>query len=442
MGHRLHLVVCNGLGLWLRKQSKSSLSNTPTASNTDPNDVDSDEDDYTDDLVFTSHSSSLENSSNSVGSLVQSFDASDDSLTNETDRDTTAKENSVDEGPDNLSIDITDNWSIDVVEEFDPFIGELIQQSVGVVMKKCRSMVKLVNKSSILMNYVISLKKQFNICCSLQLDCKGRWSSTHHLIQVILLYRRIINNINSEKHDIGLNIKQTNKISSIELDQFDWKILEILETLLRPFEQATNLISGSQYPTIGIAYFAITQKREFFDDSTNIGLHDMRMFVQLKQLLLKQIEKYFIEKDEQWNVMKVTILEHVELNKNLSCIKNYAYFDPIGFGCLSRRERRAIEVNLIDIQQQYADQEIDEEEINQVELTLNKRQKSNQSPASSMMKFLSSVGKRNLPSSSDARTTTKNKFNEEIITYGTLAQKEYSSIIVGEKEPDVVSAMQ
>jgi hypothetical protein len=237
-------------------------------------------------------------------------------------------------------------------------------------------------------------------------------------------------NINSEKYDIGLTKKQTNKISSIELDQFDWNMLEIMDIMFGTFVEATSLISGSQYSTIGIAYFAFVQIREFLEDTNDIGINDMNLFIQLKQLLLKQIEKDFIEKDEQWEIRKVRFFVFLDLMKNLSYVKNYAYFDPIGYGCL---KRRAVEVNIMDRYEQYVSQETDEED---------PKEKSKPSSKSSMTKFLHSIGKKQLPSSFNIKSTTKNKLNEEMMTYRSLAQKEYNSIVAGDKKPDVVSAME
>jgi hypothetical protein len=210
----------------------------------------------------------------------------------------------------------------------------------------------------------------------------------------MLIYTKIINKINSEKYDIGLNKKQTNKISSIELDQFDLKMLELMEIVLGPIAQATNMISGSQYPTVGIAYFATIQIREFLEDFNDIGLYDTKIFIHLKEILLKQVEKYFVGKDEQWDMMKVRLLVLIYSMKNLSFIKTFAYFDPIGYGCLTRRERRAIEANIMDIQEQRVNQEIDEEEPNASESTSNKKQKAKKSSTSSMAKFLTSLGKK------------------------------------------------
>ncbi len=286
----------------------TTTTNAPTTTTADSNDMDSDEEDYTDDIQINPHSPSLDNLLNSNELLDQSFDNSN-SLNNNSDQTNITNKNFVDEELDEFSIDITDNWSVGVIEELDPITGERIQQNIGALMRKCRSMVKMMTKSSILMNYVMNLKKEFNISLSIQLDCKSRWSSTHFLIEVMLLYKKIINKINSEKYDIGLNKKQTTKLSAIELDQFDWKILDMLNIILKPFVEATNMVSGSQYPTIGVAYFAIMQIREFLDDYDTVDndIHDMNIYIQLKQLLLIQLEKYFIDKEEQWEILKVNI---------------------------------------------------------------------------------------------------------------------------------------
>lgn len=290
----------------------------PTISNFDLDANDSDEEDYTDDLQMNPPSSAPDDSSNSMEVVEESSGTSNNDLNTDLDSNSIVNEDFDDEEPENLSMDSMDNWSADVIEELDTLTGEIIQQDIGILLKKCRSMMKLMNKSSILMNYVLGLKKQFKIGRSLQLDCKNRWGSTYHLVEVMLLYKKIINKINSEKYDIGLNKKQTNKISLIELDQTDWKILDIIYIILKPFVDATNLISGSRYPTIGVAYFSIIQIRDFLEDTKSVvgvNINDIPLFMQLKYLLLKQIEKYFIENEEQWETMKVRIFVFMQLLK-------------------------------------------------------------------------------------------------------------------------------
>lgn len=87
---------------------------------------------------------------------------------------------------------------------------------------------------------------------------------------------------------------------------------------------------------------------------------------------------------------------------------------------------------------QYVNQEIDGEFV-QAESTQNKKRKSTKSSTSSMTQFLNSIGKKALPSLSNSQSITQPMFNEEIITYRSLAQKEYNSVVDEEKEYNIVS---
>ncbi|CAF0744375.1 unnamed protein product [Rotaria sp. Silwood1] len=426
VAHRLHLVVCNGLGLWVRKQKTLYSSNNDAISKIDIIEDDSDEEDFTDDVQFISQPSSITTSSSSLESLNNSSDVPYELLSINPDNNVSINENLMDDELDNFSNDIIDNWSIDVIEDLDTSSGETVQLHIGNLMKKCRSMVKLINKSSILTNYVVKLKQQFNIHHSLQLDCKNRWNSSHQLIEVMLMYKKIINKIHSEKRDINLNKKQMNKLSSIELDQFDWKMLELLDFVLKPFVQATKLLNGTPYPTIGISYFAIVQIRDFLEDSNTVDDDDWKILFNFKVLLLNQLEKYFFGKDEQWQLMK-----------------SHAYFDPIGYGCLTRREKRAVESNIFESHDQHIIEEtVDEQEVNQTQSKSSVKRKCESSKASTMTKFLNSVGKKSASSSMSLTTTNKNTLGEEIATYRTLAQREYNSIVDGDKDPDVMQFWQ
>ena len=105
-------------------------------------------------------------------------------------------------------------------------------------------------------------------------------------------------------------------------------MLATVDIVLKPFVWGTNIVSGSQYPTIGMAYFAIIHIQDFLEDSTNINVseNNVTILVQLKQLLLKQIEKYFFENEEQWNMAKVRIFVLIYLIKNILYIKELCLF--------------------------------------------------------------------------------------------------------------------
>lgn len=79
---------------------------------------------------------------------------------------------------------------MDVDEDLDPITDEQIQRQIGVLMKKCRSVVKLINKSSNFINYVVHLKQQLNISRPLLLNLayRSRWNASHSLIESMLIY--------------------------------------------------------------------------------------------------------------------------------------------------------------------------------------------------------------------------------------------------------------
>lgn len=353
VAHRLHLVVCNSLGLWFREKRDSPSTSATSASQADDNGDDSDDEDLTDDIELNPTFSSAINSGGTNGGLNRSLDVSMEVPNTGTAEDVEMCDNSVDEESDYLSTDIVNNWSLDVEEESDPSFFSLEKEHIGALMRKCRSFVKLVNKSSILMNYVNNLKHEFNVRIWLQLDCKSRGNSSYHLISTILAYKKIINKINSEKHDIGFNGKQSKKLSSNELDQSDWKMLELIEFVLHPFVHATKLISGSQYPTTGISYFAVIQIREFLDDSHDNHSYDWKILHPLKKSLSKQIDKYHIKNDEQWELMKVWIFYCASALPIESRFSGPRALRPSRLWVSeASRERRAIELNILELRQQ------------------------------------------------------------------------------------------
>ena len=115
-------------------------------------------------------------------------------------------------------------------------------------------------------------------------------------------------------------------------------MLEATEFVLRPIVYATQIICGSKYPTVGISYFSIVQIREFREDVKDFSVNDSKILHSLKSFLLKQVRKYFIDDDAQLEVMKVRFFFYfcILLKINFLYFTTYSYFDPIGFGCLTR----------------------------------------------------------------------------------------------------------
>lgn len=289
----------------MKKSSASSSAATATM-NLEPDSDESDADEYVDTGRLSPTFSSNQSPRTSDDSQ-QVSDLDDESMDVDSTEDDQSlyDENNTEGGLDDSYIDSADNWSEDVVVDFDPSTCVAEQALIGALLMKCRSFVKLLNKSSVLKAYANSLKKEFTVTRPLQLDCRSRWNSTHRLLQTMLTYRGLISRIYSEKHEIGLNDKQSKKLLSTELDKEDWSTIASIERVLRPFVTATKLISGTQYPTIGISFFAIVLVREYLEDNSSSASPDDNMVIRLKRLLLFNLDKYFEENEDQWNVFKV-----------------------------------------------------------------------------------------------------------------------------------------
>ncbi|CAF2061700.1 unnamed protein product [Rotaria magnacalcarata] len=134
IAHQLHLVICNGLGFWIRKKRESSSSVVPTTSN-NTDEIDSDEEDLSDDIQVVPQLSQANNSSNMIASSDESLLTTNQNC-NINHADAGVSGVSTDEESDEFIMDIMDNWSIDIIEYMDPSAYDAIQQHIGNVMKK------------------------------------------------------------------------------------------------------------------------------------------------------------------------------------------------------------------------------------------------------------------------------------------------------------------
>ena len=138
--------------------------------------------------------------------------------------------------------------------------------------------------------------------------------------------------------------------------------------------------------------------------------------------------------------MKVSFFFYfcILLKIDLLHFKTYSYFDPIGFGCLTRKQREC-EVFVTKLEEQHGIPEInDQADVNQRQSQINSQRKYKESKWSSITNFLQSVGKTFIESSSSVTIPNENKLIEMFV-YGSLVQREYNSIVDGEKDPNVVS---
>ena len=93
-------------------------------------------------------------------------------------------------------------------------------------------------------------------------------------------------------------------------------MLETVEQELRAFLQATIVISGQQYSTVGLGYFALSHLSEYLDEQKE---SDSPQLNHLKRLLLNQFKKYFEDDVDQLDLLKVkTSLFSLSTNQHQS----------------------------------------------------------------------------------------------------------------------------
>lgn len=197
---------------------------------------------------------------------------------------------------------VFDNWSLDFDMDVNPAEEQLLISSV---LKKCRAISKVMKQSLILSDYFRKEKELAKCDKNIRTDCKSRWSSTHILISSFIILKNLIIQLFSNKKSLKLRHDQTQKLSSLELTIEDWELLSSLNEILEPFAVATELISGKNYPTIGLCYFAVNKIKCFCMNNDN---HDEQI-KKMKKLLLEKIKKYFYDDHEQ--------MQHLQVGKPL-----------------------------------------------------------------------------------------------------------------------------
>jgi hypothetical protein len=75
------------------------------------------------------------------------------------------------------------------------------------------------------------------------------------MLQRFIQFRQIVTKITEYPRNVeNLTKAQVDKLSKLCFSNDDWKYLEILLSLLRPFFEAKKMVSGSKYLTLPLSY--------------------------------------------------------------------------------------------------------------------------------------------------------------------------------------------
>ncbi|CAF4214265.1 unnamed protein product [Rotaria sp. Silwood2] len=201
---------------------------------------------------------------------------------------------------------IYDSWNCEVMTTVD--LKNELQDQIAQLMNKCRTLIRLIIKSTYLKSYIDRAKVKYNIQRNLSIDCKSRWNSTKFMIENLLKYKPVMIELFSDKHNTLNQDKRHQLLSNLELTSHEWYLLAILDEVLTPFYNATKLISGKQYCTLGTALFSIRKMKTFLEIicDSNICLNTM------KSLLNDQLTRY-IDNDIDQSELMIHVPAHATI---------------------------------------------------------------------------------------------------------------------------------
>ena len=211
---------------------------------------------------------------------------------------------------------IVDNWSSTI----DMHVS--ITDEISLVMdllRKIRLLVTLTKKSYIISNFIRTNKLLLKLNKTLNNDCQSRWNSTYILIDSLLKLKTLILKLFTEKKNLNLNKKQVEKLSMIELNNGDWEFLSYMHYVLKPFYLGTVMMSGKNYPSIGLAFHAIQKIKQFCSNDNTSNYH----IKELKKLLLTKLDKYFYDDIEQYQYLQVIFYDFHTTYRNSHHKRNF-----------------------------------------------------------------------------------------------------------------------
>ncbi|CAF1543957.1 unnamed protein product [Adineta ricciae] len=286
LAHRLHLIVTNSLGFWLKLPvvdvEEETIDNEPIL-----------------DVVVDDESESAEE---------ESIDEVDDDP--DTD-DTVTDDDEVEvirllhlgrlAGRREWSGPVDDGWAEGVDTGAIHASEDLIV--ISELMRRCRSLTTSIKRSSVIKSALEKASSRLGIQRTLVIDVCTRWNSTLRMIESFIALKPVVTKLFDDMPSIELPRKQMAKLEKLELTSSDWTLLKLLAQLLKPFDLATKLLSSQTYPTIGLCVFALHHIKMFLEDTDG----DSDLSKRLKRHLLKTMTKYIDDEKEQLRIVRVSL---------------------------------------------------------------------------------------------------------------------------------------
>jgi hypothetical protein len=158
------------------------------------------------------------------------------------------------------------------------------------LLKKCRTIVSTIRKSSILNDAVLLLARNASIKVELNLDMRVRWNSTFNMIDRLITYQSVLDQLFPQLDSLaGVTVKQRNKLLSCRPSDNDWTVLHALKRVLERFTDSTELLSGECYPTLSLGYVVVFGLAHYLNEQADVSVESS-----IKAMLRCQFEKYMV----------------------------------------------------------------------------------------------------------------------------------------------------
>ena len=177
----------------------------------------------------------------------------------------------------------------------------------------------MVRASLLLSSIVQKLKSEHNMSEDNQIkhslipDVRTRWDFTYKMLESLNLHRRIIMEILQRKASWRIARKQQHRLTSLELTSDGWYTIELLIKVLKLIYAATEAVSGSRYPTIGITFYLFRRLEKDFLSS--IVPDDDSLLDNMKACLLNvMIDNHIVQDPLQTKtIIVIPFVQHAVL---------------------------------------------------------------------------------------------------------------------------------
>ncbi|CAF3696375.1 unnamed protein product [Rotaria sp. Silwood1] len=135
--------------------------------------------------------------------------------------------------------------------------------NIGDILQSCRKIINIINKSSILYELCQNLARP-TIKGHLSIDMRIRWNTTCTMLSKLIEYQLVLTQLMDKLPGIkGVSQMQKKVLVKLQFSNEQWEVAKILNSALSLFSEASDMLSGSRYPSYAVAYLVIDSLRHY-----------------------------------------------------------------------------------------------------------------------------------------------------------------------------------